>query len=31
LWIHHQRPDEPTHGDRTSRIMATVERLGVVD
>jgi hypothetical protein len=27
LWIHHHRPDEPTHGERTSRIMATVERL----
>jgi hypothetical protein len=28
LWIHHHRPDEPTHGERTSRIMATLERLG---
>lgn len=31
LWIHHHRPDESSHGKRTSRIMATVERLGVVD
>jgi hypothetical protein len=25
LWIHHHRPDESTHGERTSKIMATVE------
>jgi hypothetical protein len=31
LWIHQHRPDEPTHGERTSKIMATVERLGVAD
>jgi hypothetical protein len=31
LWIHHHRPDEPAHGDRTSWITATVERLGVAD
>jgi hypothetical protein len=31
LWIHHHRPDEPTHGERTSKIMATVERPGAAD